>query len=83
MQWALERLPGSFNGFEVKERLDVILRLMPMIVPKVKALSLHGERAVQALAGFPKGLGSRIRTESRLSLIAWTVNKCSLLKGCF
>jgi hypothetical protein len=32
----LEGLPETLDGLTVKERLDVVLKLMPLIVPKSK-----------------------------------------------
>lgn len=32
----LERLPGLLEGLKDKERLDVILKLMPLVMPKAK-----------------------------------------------
>lgn len=32
----LDRLPGLLDGLNDKERLDVILKLMPLVMPKAK-----------------------------------------------
>lgn len=40
MEAELERLPGFLEGLKDKERLDVILKLMPLVIPKAKPV-LH------------------------------------------
>jgi len=32
----LDRLPGLLDGLNDKERLDVILKMMPLVMPKAK-----------------------------------------------
>ena len=34
----LERLPGLLGGLTGKERLDVMLRLMPLVLPKTQPI---------------------------------------------
>ncbi len=34
----LNRLPDLLNGLNDKERLDVILKLMPLVMPKAKSV---------------------------------------------
>ena len=38
MQQEIEKLPEQLAKLEPKERLDIVLKLMPYVVPKVEAI---------------------------------------------
>ncbi|MEO8650148.1 MAG: hypothetical protein ABI539_13365 [Acidobacteriota bacterium] len=47
METELDRLPGLLDGLNDKERLDVMLKLIPIVIPKAKPVhSREGERAL-------------------------------------
>ncbi len=38
VEMELDRLPETLDGLTAKERLDVVLKLMPLVVPKSKSV---------------------------------------------